>query len=363
VIVGIASGDYLRKSNSPTGMEEWGGSGWARLGQYVPYLSEHYDVLVGTLWRKQIGTKMHLSVVDETTGREAIPDVLILQRLMHDSLAADIKEARRNGQFVIQDLDDWYWGLDTRNGAFHAAHPKTNAGHNIIHYKNSLIACDMLVCSTTYIADRVRTWGPPVVIHKNYVDTARFTVHEQTRQGKPTFGWAGSTAHRSGDLEILRGVLGPLSEIVQVHHSGDHEGSPKFYDRVGIPEDKVSTSPRVGAREYPSILNFDIGMIPLRSAPFNEAKSDIKGLEYAAAGIPFIASASGSYKELLESWGGDAFVVASKPEHWRKGATRLLPWDVREQAGQHLRQLVTDTRDIALGGPAYAELIGVLAAG
>ena len=38
-----------------------------------------------------------------------------------------------------------------------------------------------------------------------------------------------------------------------------------------------------------AIDNITVGMVPLALTPFNQAKSYIKGLEFAARGVPFVA--------------------------------------------------------------------------
>jgi hypothetical protein len=58
---------------------------------------------------------------------------------------------------------------------------------------------------------------------------------------------------------------------------------------------------------------FDIGIVPLSDIPFNHAKSTIKGLEYTAAGIPFVSSYSPEYA-LLESQGVGR--VAASEDEW-----------------------------------------------
>ena len=51
--------------------------------------------------------------------------------------------------------------------------------------------------------------------------------------------------------------------------------------------------------DYPRMFrNIDIGIAPLSDVPFHHAKSAIKGLEYPAAGVPFIASPSPEAKAL-----------------------------------------------------------------
>jgi glycosyltransferase involved in cell wall biosynthesis len=52
------------------------------------------------------------------------------------------------------------------------------------------------------------------------------------------------------------------------------------------------------------IRNFDVGIAPLADIPMNHARSDVKLKEYAAAGVPWLASPVGPYVGLGEAQGG-----------------------------------------------------------
>jgi len=87
--------------------------------------------------------------------------------------------------------------------------------------------------------------------------------------------------------------------------------------------------PRRILSEYPQMFRkIDIGLVPLNNVPFNHAKSTIKGLEYTAAGIPFISSWSPEY-EFLESQGVGR--VARNEEEWTKHLNELLDPKVRKE--------------------------------
>ena len=65
----------------------------------------------------------------------------------------------------------------------------------------------------------------------------------------------------------------------------------------------------------------DIGIVPLRASAFNDAKSYLKGLEYAALGIPFVASSTPEYARLADLGVG---VLSVSKKDWYRHLDRLL---------------------------------------
>ena len=66
--------------------------------------------------------------------------------------------------------------------------------------------------------------------------------------------------------------------------------------------------------EYLHTLDFDIGIAPIAYHVFNKSKSDIKALEYAALGIPVVASDFGPYAASV-THGVTGFLV-KRPHEW-----------------------------------------------
>jgi len=354
--IGIASADNLRADRSADGKEKWGGAGWARIGQYVPHLrAAGHEVVTGIMWEKDDSIAIEYAKEEFTH-----PDVLIVQRIMHEGVANTFAKARKQGQIIVQEIDDWYWGLDTRNEAWKATHPKFNDKENTAFYARNVKASDHVWCSTPWIAEKVKErFGVPTVLLPNHIDVGRFTPVEQST-GVPTFGWTGSTAHRSGDLEQLKGIYGRFirSGQIKMHHSGARPDAPPFHEMVGLAEEDVTRTDGVNVEFYPSLMCFDVGLVPLRDIPFNHAKSEIKGLEYSAAGIPFIASDLPSYRSLHNDWDG-LFPLAKRPKDWIKATTSLLDLGRRVEMQEALLERV-QTRDISIGAKAMLDVIGGL---
>lgn len=346
--IGIASGDRIPASRSADGKPHWGGAGWVRLGQYVDRLP--YDTVVGTL----VWLKDRFVIVDENGDQHDI-DIIYMQRLMFENLPRHVKMGQAVGQIIINDLDDWYWGLDPKNNAFLASHPKTNPKENVNHYKAVLCSSDLITVSTPYLADRISLWTKkPIVVVPNTVDVGRFTPYEHTDTERPSIGWVGSTSHRSGDLETLCGVLGAFEQDGhRFYHGGHHPGARSFAEAVGLSQESVTVIPATDPEDYPSMFVMDIGVAPLRNTPFNHAKSDIKALEYASAGIPWIGSRLPAYRDFAETVGGR---VAKNPAQWIKHINELKSPTVRSAEGKALREAVW-SRDISKGVEMLSDLL------
>jgi hypothetical protein len=296
-------------------------------------------------------------IVMDIHGAEHHPDVLILQRLMHAGLANHIRLSQAYGQKVINDVDDWYWGLDPSNNAFKHSHPKFNTKENTNHYRSILSRSDLVTVSTPYLHERLRgLFKHDSAVMPNTVDIQRFTLKEHTDSTVPTVGWAGSTAHRSGDLETVAGIIKPMKRSGRINllHVGDHAGAPSFASKLGLNLDEVETRPLVSSAHYPSSLVMDIGIVPLRVTPFNRAKSDIKGLEYSAAGVPFVAQQIDSYSELHATGVGR---IAKRPMDWLRHIKHLAEDPLlRREEGLANRERI-QSRDIKYGIQAWLDVL------
>lgn len=309
-----------------------GGAGEARIGLPSRALAEAgHEVYVGELvgqhrdgWLTAIGR-------DGGCWNER-PDVVVIQRWMHKDAPRLQAEARATGQVIVHDLDDWFWGLDPQNRAFWGTHPSTNPDQNRDHYWRALGEADVVTVSTPYLAERLSGIARTEVV-RNAIDLKRFSeVREENSTREPerlVYAWVGALGWRSGDLETLRGTIGPVLD--EVDGLFLHCGASKATDTttawwlMGIPEERVlGWRTMVPSTHYQGLLaGIDVGIVPLADIPFNRAKSAIKGMEYAAAGVPFAAQATDEYR-----WFG-AGATCRRPRDWARALTRMAEASVR----------------------------------
>lgn len=280
-------------------------------------ISKGYDVIVFIRWMNGPGSQKQ--------GRGGKP----LRWPAGDDIATVTQKAQACGQLVVQDVDDWIWGIPTTNAGFYTTHPKVNKDENRDHYKKGLAKADLITVSTPYLAKRLEKLGPVVVL-PNMIDLDAYTP-EPVRAKAQWVGWTGSTGYRGGDLEVLRGVLAPWLKTrgLGFIHGGAYPGTPAVHQALRLYEEtEVDIRPSCPPAEYPKLFRgIDIFVAPLSDRPFNQAKSPCKVMEASAAGVPYIASAVGPYNEYD---GGGA--VARKPKDWIHHLDRLL--DYWERASQ-----------------------------
>jgi hypothetical protein len=252
------------------------------------------------------------------------PDVVVFVRWMREEMYTVTRKAQAAGQKVVQDIDDWLWGIPPSNAgsralAGHLQPKHWTERHNVNDRRAFSLACgaaDLITCSTDPLRRRLQDRYPdvPVQVLANMIDLEAYSPQPPSGPAK-TVGWVGHTGYRARDLEILRGILDPFCRRhgLTFVHGGHQDGAPLAGELAGLSDDVDEDLRDLCAPwEYPSLFpGIDIGLAPLTDNPFNECKSDTKALEYAAAGIPFVASEVGPYL----AW-KDLGRTASKPRHW-----------------------------------------------
>ena len=327
----VATTDWSRTIVDDNVYRVPGGCGWMRFGQCASLTRNRF--IMGDL-----ATVNNWIGVRPQRGTEVIaPPVVFMQRFMESRATRLVEQAVATGQFVVNDVDDWFWGLHPENQAYKASHPDLNPISNIDHYRNTLAASSLVTVSTPFLAEQISEWGVSTRIVENRVSAWRFSMRRHL-PGKPIVGWAGSTGHRSGDLAILKRPFKSLKSHVRFHHTGHIESNPLFADEVGLSRSDVSLMQMLPPLDYPNGLVFDIGVIPLTDNSFNEAKSFCKGLEYAAAGIPFVASPSREYRRLYEQHGVGR--LAATPTEWVDHIKELMDPEVRSAEAERQRAIV-----------------------
>jgi glycosyltransferase involved in cell wall biosynthesis len=112
--------------------------------------------------------------------------------------------------------------------------------------------------------------------------------------------------------------------------------------RPTIRHQRVSFTPWVHVVDDPvgyyGGIDFDVGLAPLYPSRFSESKSAIKCLEYAALGIPVIASDCAAYRDFVVH-GVTGFLVRRDHEWLRYMDELATDRELRESMGAKAREV------------------------
>jgi len=192
-----------------------------------------------------------------------------------------------------------------------------------------------IVVSTEQLASVVSVFNNNVSVVPNYLDERLFTrtAPKPYAGGKLKFGYMGTFTH----LYDLLLVLQPLRSFLSMNDGG------VSFEIVGIHEEQVLLGLFAGLDvsvksvpndcvEYTSFikwiqreLDWDFAIAPLRNSPLNEAKSDLKVLDYGVLGIPGIFSDVTSYRKTVVN-NVTGLLCSDDPSDWL-AALRFLSVD------------------------------------
>jgi GT2 family glycosyltransferase len=210
------------------------------------------------------------------------PDSIVFQRQLEFHQIDAIKAVKEiSPAFRVFEIDDLITNLPLKS----AYRPSIaeDIGHRL---KTALALCNRLVVSTEPLAQRYGKLCDEVRVVLNRLERPRWCGLEPGRRpaGKPRVGWAGAVGHL-GDLSLLTGILeatwrdidwvffGMCPEALTSYVAEFHEWLP--------------------LDEYPkklASLDLDLAVAPLELNPFNEAKSNLRLLEYGVLGYPVICT-------------------------------------------------------------------------
>ena len=258
-------------------------------------------------------------------------DIVIFQLSWYWQILSIIKQLKSSKVYTIYECDDHYLhGIPPTNVTFRTFDPHT-VTKRIMGYDGKVVKvftthkdkvnkvieifvdcvrnCDMLQVSTPELADTYCNLNDNIVVLPNYIDNSLYDKVKKKVNKKPVIGWFGTPTH----LADIRLVSGCLPDNCTMKMAGDAGLNGKIFTEHGDTW-VTGTYPLEGLPEISSEM--DIGITPLVDCKFNRGKSELKGIEFGAMGIPVVASRVAPYERWVEH--GINGYFASKTKHWIK---------------------------------------------
>lgn len=210
------------------------------------------------------------------------PDTVLMQSTVSPQQLQTMEHYRRfNQAFMVFDLEDLKTALPEKNTRLKYM-PKDIEGR----LKYGLSLCDRLLVTTEPLAEAHKHDIDDIRVVPNYLSKTRWQQVRSLRGAghKPRVGWAGAQQHH-GDLEYIIDVVKATSHEVDWIFMGMCLDELKPYVK--------EVHEFVPYQYYPeklAALNLDLAIAPLENHPFNEAKSNLRLLEYGILGWPVVCT-------------------------------------------------------------------------
>jgi hypothetical protein len=295
---------------------------WGPLGGLDRAALAQYSLLPAHGWNSQ--TK-RVPTLPELL--RADPDTLLIQHGYLDLFLDWIGRYRKHSStFLVFGQDDNVLNVPERNSS-----KKRLIGDLEQRVARAMGLCDRLIVTTEPLVDVYRRYIGDIRVVANALDGSRWTgVVSKRRAGKrPRVGWAGALQHL-GDLDWLEPVVRALSGEVEWVFMGMCPKNLKPYVR--------EFHQAVGFDKYPAklaSLDLDLALAPLEMHAFNEAKSDLRILEYGVLGWPVIAT------DIFPYQGRSVTCIPNDPARWVAAIReRVNDLDALAAEGDRLRDWV-----------------------
>ena len=238
-------------------------------------------------------------------------------------MLAEVAELLDRGVRVVADVDDW---LRAFIGKSDHKNVEKYTEEFVSGFEGCLSVCDLVTCSTEFIAERVRGLGVPALVVPNALDVERWSGCEfanrvknraerrKLKSREPVFvGWSGSIGHEAAFREVVPALERVLAENAHVRFvsMGEDLGvllNERFADRVL----------RLGYTPFPDhpkvISQFHVSLGPCLDDDFYRSKSDLRLLESWASGGVFVGGRA-TYGGSVEH-GVDGFVCDNADDYY-----------------------------------------------
>ena len=295
----------------------------------------------------------------EVVMRDATPekllwaDLVVIQDTGSPTGTKTVQFCLANKIPYITEFDDFVQHVSPHNTH---GYPAWNPGTLYIHRAMEMAKTAMaMTVSTPQMAREYFPYNPTIYVVPNYLDEELWSNPITKRNdGKIRIGWIGGNAH-ADDLKMVSSALHKIIKEFKGKVIFETIGMTKQELTGVFPFQEFTAScphcgyegelhhfPGESQNDYPFVLaskGWDIAIAPVIDNSFGNCKSDLKIKEYAAVGMPIMASSVVPYREAVQN--NAQVVLASTFEEWYNGLKDLIKHpEKREEMAKKNREWI-----------------------
>jgi glycosyltransferase involved in cell wall biosynthesis len=226
-------------------------------------------------------------------------DAVLIHRYFDPEVQQLIAHAQARGIGIVWDNDDDLTNVPRSNPQY-KLHSGAARRRITSELTRTVRAADVVTAPSTRLCDQYRDAGASDVrLLENFLPPEFERIKPRKHSGVTLVYLAG--LEHAVDYQQLR--LGDTLQRLLDAHPDLRVLSIGL--GLGLRTDRYEHQPLVDFLDLARVMSVaDIGIAPLIDIPWNQARSNIKLKEYAAAGLPWLASPVGPYTKMGEAQGG-----------------------------------------------------------
>ncbi len=254
----------------------------------------------------------------------------------------DARVLRRYARQIIYDFDDAVM--------YSPSDPERKSRSHAWPFRRTVKLADLVIAGNAYLAEHAGRFNSNVSVLPTGLNTKAYSPGTKPQEdGKIRLVWIGSKS----TLKYLAGIRDALEQTGRLHDNVVLRIiCDDFFDLEAMAVEKCLWARKT---QYQDLAGSDIGLAPLPEDPFTRGKCGFKILQYAAAGLPTVASPVGVNAQYVQ--GGVTGLLASETDEWVECLCKLVAdRQKRQQMGANAGEFVRPFDLAAIGGQ-LAELI------
>lgn len=274
--------------------------------------------------------------------------IVILQQPHGTRWLGEIRRLQERGVTVLYEIDDYIHAVRKTPGHLSA---KRYSKQFVAEHELCMKACDGIIVSTPFLAERYRKFNRSIYLCENAIDVDRYAPFRPTSRSAIHIGWAGTIGQDSAVIPWFEAVTKIMLRYANT--SFVTIGAEYAESLRGNFPGRTLAIPTVQIENYPAALtNFDIALAPAGRGSFFQGKSDLRFVEAAAVHLPVVADPF-LYSRVRD---GDTGLLASTPQEAYAQIERLvLDADLRHRIGESAFAYVAAERDIESRADAWSD--------
>jgi glycosyltransferase involved in cell wall biosynthesis len=302
-----------------------------RIQQYFPYLQ------AGGFAVSLMTTKIAFAKVLEEAARA---DIVVVQRLLLSPVKLSLLKAL--ARKIIYDFDD---------AVMYGSSGESETRRK--RFGRMIKASRAVFCGNPFLLEAAKAYKTDGLYYMpTVVNTDEYPVKEPAGNAPFVVGWIGSSSTLRY-LEEVRDVLLFFGDKADTECRIIAD-KPFQTDKPGIIFQKWNKD-----KEKTMLLDFDMGIMPVKDDVWSRGKCGLKLIQYMAAGLPSVAHPIGAAEQMITD-GVNGFLRTDR-DGWIDAIERIRNDEsLRKRMGKAARETAEERYSLKVWGPRFVEIVNSL---